>query len=66
MCNYPNFLSLSSDDVHRIVQSVALFNFDRLYGAFPKLIGPSGGKEIIRESAERYLRAISRSVTADD
>lgn len=58
MWSYPNYVPLSAPAVKRIVQAVAPFQFDRVYGAFWDMVVERDGKEVIKESAERYLRAI--------
>lgn len=58
MWSYPNFVPLGAWAVRRIVAAVEPYEFDRIYGAFPKLTILQGGKDVIRRSAERYLRAI--------
>lgn len=59
MYSYPNMIPLNAAAVTRIVDSVASFDFDRIYGAFAGRTVPSGGKAAVAGSAERYLKAIS-------
>jgi glyoxylase-like metal-dependent hydrolase (beta-lactamase superfamily II) len=58
MWSYPNYIPLNAASVERIVRSVEPYDFDRIYGAFPKLTIASRAKESVRRSAERYLKAI--------
>ncbi|MBX9603193.1 MAG: hypothetical protein K2X35_19475 [Bryobacteraceae bacterium] len=58
MYSYPNFIPLNAAQVRRIVQAVEPFEFDRIYGAFHPLVVAHHGKDAVRRSAERYLRAI--------
>jgi glyoxylase-like metal-dependent hydrolase (beta-lactamase superfamily II) len=58
MYSYPNYIPLGAATVERIVQAVEPFSFDRIYGAFWDMVIPTEGKAVVRESAERYLRAI--------
>lgn len=56
MYSYPNFIPLNAPAVERIVQAVQPFFFDRVYGAFWDMVIE---QEVVRRSAERYMRAIS-------
>lgn len=58
MYSYPNYIPLNANAVRCVVDAVAPFAFDRIYGAFPKLTIQSKAKAAIRSSADRYLRAI--------
>ena len=58
MCSYPNLIPLDAAAIHRIVAALEPFEFDRIVGAWWGRIVPADGKEIVRRSAERYLRAI--------
>jgi hypothetical protein len=59
--SYPNMIPLGGRAVRRIVDSLEPWHFDRLYGAFEGRLLRTGAKDIIRWSAERYLRFISDS-----
>lgn len=63
MWSYPNYIPLDARTVRRIVNAVEPYEFDRIYGAFPKMTVTKGGKESVRRSAERYLRAIAGDST---
>jgi glyoxylase-like metal-dependent hydrolase (beta-lactamase superfamily II) len=58
MYSYPNHIPLSAAAVERIVKAVEPFAFDRIYGAFWDMVIEQEGKVVVKESAERYLRAI--------
>lgn len=61
MYSYPNYIPLNGTQIRRIVECLDPLPFDRIYGAFftrGKGIVPTRGKEIVRRSADRYLRAI--------
>lgn len=60
MYSYPNYIPLPATAVERIVAAVEPFQFDRIYGAFWDLVIERDSKTIVRESAERYLRAIGK------
>jgi hypothetical protein len=58
MYSYPNFIPLSVAAVDQIVQSVAPFEYDRVYGAFWGTAIEQDGKAAVGRSADRYLRAV--------
>ncbi len=58
MYSYPNYVPLSAAAVGRIVDAVAPFAFDRVYGAFWDAMIGRDGKAAVARSAERYQRAI--------
>jgi|SRR5665811_369151 len=59
MYSYPNDIPLDPGSVRRIADMVKPFAFDRIYGAFPGGIVPDRGSEVVRESADRYIRYIT-------
>lgn len=61
MRSYPNYIPLPEKSVRAIVDAVEPFEFDRLYGAWPKFEILTGAKEAVKRSADRYIRA-SREV----
>jgi hypothetical protein len=63
MWSYPNYIPLDARTVQRIVAAVEPYDFDRIYGAFPRMTVAQDGKESVRRSAERYLRAVSGNST---
>ena len=58
MYSYPNLIPLSEKEVRFLVASVEPFHFDRVYGAFHPMQVMSDGKNAVRRSAERYIRAM--------
>ncbi len=58
MYSYPNLIPLPASTVQRIVDAVASFEFDRLYGAWWGKTVFTDAKEAVHRSADRYLRAI--------
>ena len=58
MWSYPNYIPLSAVAVERIVAAVEPFTFDRIYGAFWGTVIDHEGKDVVRQSAKRYLRMI--------
>jgi hypothetical protein len=55
--SYPNMIPFSAATVKRIAASLALYSFDRLYGAFGRHV-LSDAKGVIARSVERYLQAL--------
>lgn len=61
MYSYPNFIPLNAPAIRHVVECLEPLAYDRIYGAFVvrgKGIIPTGGKEVVRRSADRYLKAI--------
>lgn len=58
MYSYPNLIPLSEAEVDRIVNAVADYDFERIYGAFWGMVVRSEGKERLEASAERYRDAL--------
>jgi glyoxylase-like metal-dependent hydrolase (beta-lactamase superfamily II) len=58
MYSYPNYIPLPASAIERIVKAVEPFEYDRIYGAFWDMVIEQDGKEAVKRSAERYLRAI--------
>jgi hypothetical protein len=65
MRSYPNMIPLSAPAVARIGAMIEPFSFDALYGAFFGRETPSGGKDVIRKSIDRYIAAIQGDGTAE-
>jgi glyoxylase-like metal-dependent hydrolase (beta-lactamase superfamily II) len=55
MRSYPNQLPLSERLVRQIVTALESYEYDRIYGAFDRSILPSGARQVVRDSAERYI-----------
>ncbi len=58
MYSYPNYIPLPAPAVEKIIQAVEPFEYDRVYGAFWDLVITRDGKAAVRQSAERYQRAL--------
>ena len=61
MYSYPNYIPLNGSQIRRIVECLDPLPFDRISGAFftgGKGIISTHCNEIVRRSANRYLRAI--------
>jgi glyoxylase-like metal-dependent hydrolase (beta-lactamase superfamily II) len=59
MFSYPNLIPLPASKVEQIVQAVAPFAFDRIYGAWFGKVIEHDAKAAVRRSAARYVQAIS-------
>jgi hypothetical protein len=59
MYSYPNLIPLPARAVRRIVDAVAPFGYDRIYGAWWERIVASDAAAAVARSAERYIAAIA-------
>lgn len=58
MYSYPNLIPLPAAEVLRIKETIAPYQFERLYGAwFERIVAHSAHDAVLR-SAERYMRAL--------
>lgn len=60
MYSYPNNIPLSASAIEGIVLGAEPFQFDRIYGASWDMVIEPSGKAVVKESAERYLKAIRK------
>jgi hypothetical protein len=58
MWSYPNLVPLPEAEVVAIAAAVEPFAFDAIYGAWWDRLIPTGAKDVVRRSAERYGRAL--------
>ena len=58
MYSYPNLIPLGEEAVRGIVAALEPFEFDTIHGAWWERLVPADGHEIVRRSADRYLRAM--------
>lgn len=58
MWSYPNLIPLDAARVRRIVDAVAPYAYERIYGAWWDLHVESDAKAVVARSAARYLTAI--------
>lgn len=65
MRSFPNYMPLSPAVVKRIVDRLAPFDFDRVYGAFWDRVIRQGGKASVEASAKRYIDAVTGRGPAD-
>jgi glyoxylase-like metal-dependent hydrolase (beta-lactamase superfamily II) len=61
MYSYPNLIPLPAATVRRMVEKLEPYAFERVYGAWFGRVVAEGGKERVRESAERYVQALQSS-----
>jgi glyoxylase-like metal-dependent hydrolase (beta-lactamase superfamily II) len=60
MWSYPNYIPLPASAIERIVKAVESLEYDRVYGAFWDMVIERDGEAVVKQSAERYLRAIGK------
>lgn len=58
MYSYPNYIPVNAQTVRSIVRKLEQYEFQKIYGAWPKFVVAAEAKLALRRSAERYLRAI--------
>ncbi len=58
MYSYPNMIPLPAHSVRQITETIAPFEYDRIYGAFEGLIIDTNAKAGVAYSAERYIKAL--------
>ena len=61
MWSYPNYIPLNAPTIQHVLECLERLEYDRIYGAFVvrgKGYILSHGKDVVRRSAERYLKAI--------
>ena len=59
MYSYPNLIPLPPSKVQHIADALAPFEFDTIYGAWFDRFIEADGSNIVRRSAERYIRAVT-------
>jgi hypothetical protein len=59
MYSYPNLIPLPPSKVQHIAETLVPFEFDTIYGAWWDRFIEADGSNIVRRSAERYVRAIT-------
>ncbi len=58
MYSYPMLIPLPAREVERIAAALEPWDFERIIGAWWGRVVEAGGKEVVRRSAERYVRAL--------
>jgi glyoxylase-like metal-dependent hydrolase (beta-lactamase superfamily II) len=58
MWSYPNMLPLPAAEIRRVAATLEEWEFDRIWGAWWDRVIHSGAKDVVRDSVERYLRAL--------
>ena len=56
--SYPNMMPLAAATVRRIADTLAAWEFERIYGAFPKRQVTAGGARAVARSAARYIELL--------
>jgi hypothetical protein len=62
MYSYPNMIPLPASAVRGVVQAVAPFAYDRIYGAWWEKVIAEKAREGVAFSAERYIKAITNGL----
>jgi hypothetical protein len=52
-------IPLPARSVERIADSTGRLEYDRIYGAWWDRVIPTGAKDVVARSAQRYVKAIS-------
>ena len=60
MTSYPNLIPMSEPEVTKILDAIAPYEFDRIYGGWWDRNVVSDGKNAVWESARRYIAHIKR------
>ena len=60
MWSYPNLIPLPAAEVERIAAALEPWPFERIVGAWWDRVVPRDGSEVVRRSAERYVRALRK------
>lgn len=58
MYSYPNLLPLPASEVSRMRDTIALYNFERLYGMRFESVVAADAKSAVLRSADRYIQAL--------
>ena len=58
MYSYPNLIPLGEPAVRRIGAAVEPFDFETIHGAWWGRLVPRDGKDVVRRSVDRYIRAV--------
>jgi hypothetical protein len=61
MYSYPNLIPLPAPAIERIVNAVEPFAYDRVYSSWVDQAVIAGAKAAVRQSAERYIRAMAEN-----
>jgi hypothetical protein len=59
MYSYPMLIPLPAREVEGIARALEPWDFDRIYGAWWGRVVREDGKDVVRRSAERYVRALA-------
>jgi predicted RNase H-like nuclease len=59
MYSYPMLIPLPADEVERMAAALDGYEFERIYGAWWDRVVDTNGKDVVRRSAERYVRAVT-------
>jgi hypothetical protein len=63
MYSYPNLIPLPPAQISSMRDTIARYNFERLYGMYFERVVAADAKNAVLRSAERYIRAVERPLT---
>jgi len=58
MYSYPNLIPLPAAEIQHIRDTIAPYQFERLYGAWFERVVTHDAHYVVLRSAERYIRAL--------
>jgi hypothetical protein len=58
MYSYPNLIPLPAVEIQRMRDTIAPYQFERLYGAWFERVVKEDAHDAVLRSAERYIRAL--------
>ncbi len=61
MYSYPNLIPLPAATVQKVAEALEPFPFDKIHGAWWDRFIPADASNVVRRSADRYVRAITGS-----
>ena len=64
MYSYPNLIPLPATEIQRIRDTIAPYQFERLYGAWFERVVTHDAHAVVQRSADRYMRALQSVLDA--
>ena len=63
MYSYPNLIPLPASEVSRMRDTVAQYDFERLYGMYFERVVAADAKNAVIRSADRYIQALEQRLS---
>jgi hypothetical protein len=63
MYSYPNLIPLPASQIARMRDTITQYNFERLYGMYFERVVSADACNVVRRSADRYIRALEGPLT---